>query len=283
MEEANFSIKTMGIKELEMAIDWAYNEGWNPGLNDAESYFSVDENGFLVGMLDGKPIATISVVKYGNSFGFLGFYIVAPEYRGKGYGIKIWNAGMKYLEGRNIGLDGVVDQQDNYRKSGFKLAYRNIRFQGIVEKRHEIDNNIVNLSEVSFEKLAAYDRDFFPEERSEFLKKWINQPFSFAKAIVREDKIEGYGVIRKCRNGYKIGSLYSDLPESAEKIFLALANEVSEKDTLYLDVPEINNEAVMLAKKFNMKMMFETARMYTREEPNLPMERVFGVTSFEIG
>jgi hypothetical protein len=48
MEGANFSIKTTGIKELEMALDWAYTEGWNPGLNDAECYFSVDEKVFYL-------------------------------------------------------------------------------------------------------------------------------------------------------------------------------------------------------------------------------------------
>ena len=40
----------------------------------------------------------------------------------------IWNAAMDSLAGRNVGLDGVVAQQDNYRKSGFRLAYRNVRF-----------------------------------------------------------------------------------------------------------------------------------------------------------
>jgi GNAT superfamily N-acetyltransferase len=284
MNIENFVIQKMSIEELKMTLDWANIEGWNPGLNDAECYYSADENGFLIGYLDGKPIATISVVKYGLSFGFLGFYMVDPEYRGKGFGIQIWNAGIKYLEGRNIGLDGVVDQQDNYLKSGFKLAYRNVRFEGTGGLiKAGVENNIVNLSDISFDKLAKYDRDFFPEERCEFLKKWINQPFSFAKAFVREDKIEAYGVIRKCRTGYKIGPLYADSYENAEKIFLALISEVSTNEAVFLDVPELNNEAVFLAQKYNMKMMFETARMYTAEMPNLPMKKIFGVTSFEIG
>ena len=284
MNYNDFIIKTMSLAELEIAVDWAAIEGWNPGLNDAYCYFSADENGFLIGFLNGKPIATISVVKYGTGFGFLGFYIVAPEYRGKGFGIRIWNAGMKYLEGRNIGLDGVVDQQENYRKSGFKFAYRNMRFQGKRGFKKELnDSNIVDLAKVSFEKIERYDRDFFPEVRSVFLKKWINQSLSFAKAYVQDGKLKAYGVIRKCRTGYKIGPLYADSSDIAEKIFLALISEVSEKEEFFLDVPEKNREAVLLAQKYNMKMMFETARMYTEDMPNLPMKKVFGVTSFEIG
>jgi len=44
--------------------------------------------------VDGEAIGCISTVAYNDAFGFLGFYIVRPEYRSRGYGIQIWNAGM---------------------------------------------------------------------------------------------------------------------------------------------------------------------------------------------
>lgn len=52
---------------------------------------------------------------------------------------------------------------------------------------------------------------------------------------------------------------------------------------VYLDVPQVNRAAVELAERCDMKIIFETARMYTREEPSLPMARLFGVTTFELG
>ena len=58
------------------------------------------------------------------------FYIIKSQYRGRGFGLQLWNAAMAYMGGRNVGLDGVIAQQGNYRKSGFKLAYRSIRHQG---------------------------------------------------------------------------------------------------------------------------------------------------------
>ena len=129
----NYTIRIATRREVDIALDWAAEEGWNPGLHDADCYYSADPNGFLIGFLGDEPIATISAIKYGNSFGFIGFYIVKPAYRGKGYGIRIWNAALKHLEGRNIGLDGVVAQQEDYKRSGFQLAYRNLRYQGIIE------------------------------------------------------------------------------------------------------------------------------------------------------
>jgi hypothetical protein len=32
-----------------------------------------------------------------------------------------------------------------------------------------------------------------------------------------------------------------------------------------------------------MNVVFETARMYTSDFPQLPLEKIFGVTTFELG
>ncbi len=282
MQDNEYTIKTMSRKEVNIAIEWAAAEGWNPGFHDAECYFTADPNVFLIGLIGDEPIATISVVKYGESFGFLGFYIVKPEYRGKGYGIQIWNAGLKYLEGRNIGLDGVVAQQDNYKKSGFKLAYRNIRYEG-VGGCPPPDSEIVQLSTLPFETIDSYDRSFSPESRSEFIKAWIKQPECHSLGIMQNGKLSGYGVIRGCRIGYKIGPLFADNPEMAESLFLALKSKVKSTEPVFLDTPEVNQSAVALTERHNMKVSFETARMYSGEMPDIPINRLFGVTSFEIG
>tara|TARA_B100000315_G_scaffold251670_1_gene286924 strand:- start:33 stop:884 length:852 start_codon:yes stop_codon:yes gene_type:complete len=283
MQSKHFTIKTMTKKEVELMIDWAAAEGWNPGLNDAECYFAADPEGFLVGFLDDEPIATISAINYHDAFGFIGFYIVKPDYRGKGYGMQIWNAALKRLEGLNIGLDGVVEQQENYKKSGFNLAYRNIRFAGVGGGNSPQNADIVDLKTVPFEIIDAYEQAFFPVNRANFTKAWLSQPQCDAFGVMQNGELAGYGVIRKCQNGFKIGPLFADSPELAESLFLALKSKASASDAILLDTPEINQAAVALAQKYNMQVSFETARMYTGECPNLPLNRIFGVTSFEIG
>ncbi|MGE4500767.1 MAG: GNAT family N-acetyltransferase [Hydrogenovibrio sp.] len=283
MQNKSFTIKTMTRKEIDIAIDWAAKEGWNPGLYDADCYFSADQNGFLIGFLGDEPIAVISVIKYGDSFGFIGFYIVKPEYRGKGYGIQIWNEGLKYLEGVNIGLDGVVTQQENYKKSGFKLAYRNIRYEGVGGGQHSKNPDIIELSELPFETIDGYDQPFFPVNRSQFIKSWINQPECHSLGMMQNGKLAGYGVIRKCRNGYKIGPLYADNMALAESLFLALKSKTNSSEPIFLDTPEVNQAAIELAEINNMKVSFETARMYRGDFPDIPTNRLFGVASFEIG
>ena len=126
----------MTPSEMALAADWAAAEGWNPGLADAPCFATVDPQGFLIGELDGAPAATISNVNYSGDFAFLGFYIVRPDLRGRGYGLAIWRAAIAHAGKRIIGLDGVIAQQDNYRKSGFAFAYRNIRFGGTLAEAH---------------------------------------------------------------------------------------------------------------------------------------------------
>src|SRR3989338_5198019 len=149
MIKNSFTVRTMTRQELDTAVQWAANEGWNPGLYDADSFYSVDPNGFFMGFLGDKPVSTISAVSYDKNFGFIGFYIVKPEFRGKGFGIKTWKKAMSYLKTQNIGLDGVVAQQGNYKKSGFKPAYRNVRFQG-KSKKHDIEYPTMKASDVAF-------------------------------------------------------------------------------------------------------------------------------------
>ncbi|MEM1094470.1 MAG: GNAT family N-acetyltransferase [Bacteroidota bacterium] len=283
MDTQPLSIRTMTPRDVALALDWAAAEGWNPGLHDASLYPLADPTGFLIGYLGETPVATISVVKYGDGFGFLGFYIVAPAYRGRGYGLHIWQAGMEYLQGRNVGLDGVIEQQENYRRSGFTLAYSNIRYAGTATPAFPQHADIVDVATIPFEAIQTYDRAFFPEDRDAFLKAWIAQPDSHGYGVMTDGRLCGYGIIRTCRVGHKIGPLYADDAETAEVLFQALASTTDPTAPVYLDVPETNLAAVHLAEQYGMTPSFETARMYTGTAPEIPLERLYGVTSFEIG
>ena len=194
----------------------------------------------------------------------------------------LWQKGMSYLSQCNVGLDGVVDQQENYMKSGFKLVYGNVRYQGVAGGSMTSEH-VVSVSDVPFDVLSNYDRRYFPADRSRFLKQWISAPGASGLAFVQDDGLLGYGVIRACREGYKIGPLFADSDAIAETLFNALKSKLTEQDSIFLDVPEVNAFAMTMAEKYSMVEVFRTARMYTRDAPNISLERVYGVTSFELG
>ncbi len=289
MRSPRYTIQPMTRQDLDLAIDWAAAEGWNPGLQDADCFYAADANGFLMGWLANQPVAAISVVKYGDRFGFLGFYIVRPEFRGQGYGWRLWQAGLATLAGRNIGLDGVVEQQENYGRSGFTLAHRNLRYSGRRLELPSFDSSaakadrIISLASVPIEQVIAYDQAFFPGPRDAFIRCWLTRPQIYAVGILHNSQIAGYGVIRPCRKGYKVGPLFADTPQFAAAIFQALQAHLPINSEFYIDMPVVNVDAIALAESYAMTPVFETARMYTQSAPQLPIERTFGITTFELG
>lgn len=281
MTADNFTIRSMTLSDLELALDWAAAEGWNPGINDAPAFYAADPGGFLIGEIDGEPIATISAVRYGDNFGFLGFYIVKPEKRGQGFGWQIWNHALKLLGERNIALDGVFAQAENYRKFGFQPAYRHIRYEGIGIAVTPPEN-VLPIKDISFADILNYDSQHFPASRPAFLEQWINPPARAGYAYIKNGKLAGYGVIRECRTGFKIGPLFADDAQIAETLFQCLSS-FSYAKPVFLDTPDVNPQAISLAEKYGMKPVFECVRMYTRGIPNINIDRVFGVTTLELG
>lgn len=281
MDAERFVVRPMSRAELDLAIDWAAGEGWNPGLEDATAFHAVDPMGFLAGVLDGRAIASISAVRYPGGFAFIGFYMVVPDMRGRGYGLRTWQAAMRHVAGHVTGLDGVVAQQDNYRRSGFELAYRNIRYAGSPTAA-AVPGGLVDARTVPMSDLLELDAALFPAPRPGFLATWIAAPRSVALAAVEGGRVLGLGVVRPCREGFKIGPLYADGPDTAERLFLGLGAAAG-GGPLFLDVPEVNPQAVRLAERHGFTPMFETARMYSGPAPRLPLERLYGVTTFELG
>ncbi|MBR0820930.1 GNAT family N-acetyltransferase [Bradyrhizobium liaoningense] len=279
---SDLQIRNLRPEEIAIAVDWAAAEGWNPGLSDATCFAIPDAKGFFVGEIDGEPVATVSCVNYDDRFAFLGFYIVRAGFRGAGHGLRIWNAAIAHAGTRVIGLDGVVAQQDNYKKSGFQLAYANIRYGGIVAAPLRPPANIVTLDNIPFALVEADDATVFPAPRSAFLRAWIKASGHLGRALLRDGKLAAWGVIRPCRTGHKIGPLVADDRGAADAIVQALLASTGGGE-VFLDVPAVNREAIALAESLGLKPVFETARMYTGAITPLRIDRVFGVTSFELG
>jgi len=279
---SDLQIRNLRPEEIALAVDWAAAEGWNPGRSDAACFAIPDPAGFFVGEIDGEPVATVSCVNYDDRFAFLGFYIVRSGLRGAGHGLRIWNAAIAHAGARVIGLDGVAAQQDNYRKSGFRLAYANIRYSGIVTASTKPSADLVALDTIPFALVEADDSTVFPAPRSAFLRAWITTSGHVGRALMRDGRLAAWGVIRPCRSGHKIGPLVADDRASAEAVVQALLASTGGGD-VFLDVPAVNREAIALAETLGLKPVFETARMYTGPIAPLRIDRVFGVTSFELG
>jgi len=284
-------IRNMNRSEVDELVAWAAHEGWNPGLHDAEVFWATDPDAFIAADLEGEMIGGGAITSYNGEYGFMGFFIVRPGYRGRGFGNTLWHARRQRLldrlhPGASIGLDGVFEMQDYYAKGGFSFSHRNMRFRAEIPDRtttlRDVDKNIIPLAAIPFEQVLDYDRTCFPALRPTFLREWIAQPNALAVGYQRDGKLSGYGVVRRCREGCKVGPLFANDIQMAEALYSHLA-AFAAGGSLYLDIPENNPAAIALVQQHQMIEVFGCARMYLGPLPDLAHERVFGVTTFELG
>jgi GNAT superfamily N-acetyltransferase len=246
--------------DIEWMVDLAAGEGWNPGLSDAACFRAADPNGFLVAVEDGERVGCVSCVRYGSDFAFFGFYIVVPGRRGQGIGGPLFAAMLERAGRRTIGLDGVLEQQDCYAAAGFVLEHRTTRY--------ELRSG--GTGSAASGPVAAYDRRCFPAPRDAFLHAWTTAPGHIVHATNA-----GYGVLRPCRTGAKVGPLFADDRAAAEQILDALL-AAAPPGPVYVDVPDTQ-------PPFGGEPVFQSVRMYRGDPPAFDRARVYGVTTLELG
>lgn len=272
--------------ELDALIGWAAAEGWNPGRGDAEAFWAADPEAFVGIDCGGELIGGGAIVSYAGEAGFMGLFIVRPEWRGRGLGGKFWNYRRDRLRarlqpGRPISMDGVFAMQPFYAKGGFAFTHRNLRMEG-VGRAAALAEGLADLASLSFAEVEAYDHRHFQAPRPDFLRLWIRPEGGRALGKVREGRLAGCGVVRPCITGFKIGPLFADTPEIAEELFTALSAHAA-GCPLFLDTPENNPAALELAARHGMKEVFGCARMVLGPVPPLPWLSIYGVTTFELG
>lgn len=272
------TIRTLAESEVETLVDWAAVEGWNPGFGDAAVFRAADPGGFIGAFVDGEMVAGISAVAYGDDFGFIGLYICRPDRRGQGHGKAVWDAGMARLGNRTIGLDGVAEQQANYRSMGFVPAYDTVRYSGHAAGEAS-GSDVRPVTPDLLADILAYDRHCFPAPRQAFLQEWLRPPRN-ALAVVNAGRIYGYGVARPCRDGFKIGPLFADDMDIALQLVTGLAG-LQASDTLHIDAPATNGEFIAALEAAGLSPGFTTTRMY-RGGVSAP-SGVFGITTLELG
>lgn len=285
----NCKIRPMTRAEFDIVITWAAAEGWNPGLPDPDVFWQTDPEGYFALEHNGEMIGSGSAVSYDGQFGFMGFFIVKPEYRGKGMGGQLWLTMRDTLKerlnpGTAIGIDGVFNMQQTYAKTGFVFSHRTLRMEGGAENNSDSCDfaAIKPVADDEIEALIEADTYWFGFKRQRLLRAWLKMEGSHSLVYKDASKILGYGTIRPCQKGFKIAPLFATNAAIADQLYRALTAKVSGQ-VVYLDVPEINEEAMALAAKHKLSECFGCARMYFGPAPALDYSQIYGSTTYELG
>ena len=286
-------IRNMTRAELDVIVEWAANEGWNPGLHDADIFWATDPDAFIAAELKGEMIGGGSIVNYGGVCGFMGFFLIHPQFRGRGFGAQLWLARRERLIKRlqapaRIEMDGVFNMQSFYAKGGFQFLHRDFRFQATASAQSNVPASnstlcdVVDLSTLAFDEINQYDQTIFMAPRPQFLRRWISQPACHALGATHNGKLVGYAIARPSRTGYRIGPLFANDPAIARMLFQSLLTRLPHQQ-VQIDVPECNTAGVEMVKSSGFQEVFGCARMAFGPPLPRPLQNIFGVTTFELG
>lgn len=275
------------IEQLEL-VSWASREGWNPGLHDADLFWEIDPDGFLGIEVDHVLAGGGAIIRHNPTFGFMGLFIMRPEYRSRKLGTALWMARRDRLlsrldAGATIGLDAVDAMVPFYARGGFVPYVRQGRFEWVAPSRsHAISSNITPLEQIPFEAIQAYDRDCFPGPRDHYLALWTRQKDAHAIGVTKGNQLVGYSVMRRCVSGWKIGPMFADAIVHAEELLASHALQ-SAGEPIFLDAPQNNPAAIELCRSHRMREVFGCVRMYLGHTPTIANHKIFSITNFEIG
>jgi GNAT superfamily N-acetyltransferase len=268
-------------RAAQVAVAWAAAEGWNPGIDDGQRFLAADPDAFLASERDGEIVASVSCALYGPGYAFIGFYIVRPDLRGRGLGRPLFDRALARADGRVVGLDAVPEHEATYARYGFETSHRNVRWRTLGGGHRPA--GLVDLESLPAGQLVAYDAAIFGTERGRFLRAWMDRPPGHALAYVRDGALAGYGVLRACRTGAKIGPLHADDTDAAHALLSGLLAAAGPRMDVFVDMPTANPATRELRAARVMEPVFETARMYLHGEPLEDLHRIFAVTTLEFG
>lgn len=256
------AIRRMTPAELGQVIEWAVQEGWNPGLGDAPAFHAADPQGFFLAEVAGEAVGAISVVNHSDDFAFLGLFICRPKWRGRGIGRALWREGLAHAGSRTIGLDGVAAQEANYARSGFVRTGATLRFEG--PPATGTGPTVRAMRPEDLPVLLDLDRAATGIERARFLSAWTGGTSDRQTIVLERDgRIGAFATARICRLGCKVGSIIAPDADCA----VALINSVQWSGARIIDVPEANHAFISALVAKGYRETFRTARMYRGPAP----------------
>ena len=286
-------------EDLKFAWQMCVENEWTIAEADLELFYAIDPQGFYIGELGEEKVSYISALTYGNNeFCVIGLYLVKPEHRKKGYGLKTWNyAWSKIPKSCKLSLCCAMKSVPMYRKFGFETAWMDYRFSFTSKKVLSFtlspecsDFTFIQYREADFESLFAYDTSVFGYPRKSFLQKLVTiQEFGGWTVSNESGEILGFCIV-KLSAVDKFGWLLSPLYANNSTIARALLNKAakfvlsqSETDSslLTITVPEVNKEAVKLFKSLSPTYSCR-ARMFVDGVPEVVKKKaemvIFGRT-----
>jgi ribosomal-protein-alanine N-acetyltransferase len=295
------NIRPLEKSDIPFVTEWARREGFAPGRGDVAIYRNTDRQGLWVGWLGKERVGCIAGVRYNETYGFVGLFLVVPEQRGRGHGVALWRHALDHLQDLPcIGLEAAPDRVEDYAGWGFVPASPTHRWQRIGDgaedggdggesaaaARGEGGLRLLEGAAIPERAVQWFDAQREPTPRPHFLGPWLQHQAGTVLALVDgEGACHGFGRIRPCLlrrgEGWRIGPLLADTPAGARRLLCGLLRR--HRGVVLIDAPEANGSAAPLLRSLDFEVVSSTLRMVRGTPPAVPLNDVYGLACLELG
>ena len=281
-------IRPLSREELDVVLAWGEADP-APDPYDATAIWDADPAGLWGVEVDGVLVAAASTLAHQGQLGRIGFVVVRPEMRRRGIGqltiqFLVDDLLARLAPGAAITLDATLEITDHAERLGFVAAHTLTRMRGTAEvgRRGPHTGEIRALTAVPFELVMGLDTLHTGVLREALLRTWIAPPAGLGLGVYERGELLGMGVVRRSRTGLAIGPLFASEPDVAQDLFTALVSPHAGA-AITLDVPAANPVAVELAGANRLAPTATRTTMALGDLPVLPLDTVYGITSYELG
>jgi GNAT superfamily N-acetyltransferase len=239
----------------------------------------------FAGRLDGRLVATATLVRYGTRVGWIGMMLVRPEHRRRGYGARMLEACLDAAEDAGVGtvgLDANADGRPLYDANGFVEVAEVSQWHGSLGVAgHAADpDRIEFVSDPG--PLLALDRRATGADRRFLLESLLGDDGTVG--LLRRGPgggVTGYALVLPRPPGATVGPLLAASAETAE----ALLRAADERIDGPLAVNAVGNpRAEARYRELGFEHRRSLTRMTHRERAEPLMgELVWGLPAFEYG
>ncbi len=186
---------------------------------------------------------------------------------------------------QTIGLDAVLEQTENYAKSGFRKFYKHARYVYTVKGTEGQNMAFINSTVNDYLAISEFDSKHVPEQRPTFIKSWLSNNQSRHLHIMSpQGEVQAFASIRQAETGYRVGPIYANDAHEASNLLYGLSCGLKKGTQVFIDIPEINLQHKKFISQADLAPAdFDCFRMYRGVPPDLSVQNIFAISSLETG
>lgn len=249
------NIRQLNKDELPLLINALEKESWHVEITHINCLYANFFKGFFVAYDDDIIVGFISAIKYSGNFGLISNFVVLKEFRSCGFGKKLFNHALSYLDGCQIVIESSIEDEYIYVKKGFKSYYDTTCYRFKITKQSDSTNN--------FDIKNTLEKKEISDEYSIYLNCVATDKETIVRAIYNDNNLSSYGLCTQHGDGYKVVISSKDKDE-ALAIFFSLIKKFELSTKIYMEVTKLDTTLINIVNLFKMKEYSRKRKMYNK-------------------